>query len=259
MDRDDAQYLAEIIRVLQETDVWVGRISAASQQLGPAQRSPLRGDDDRAHPYELSHATWHSLSNAVDHLGCLRVLLGDAKVIHLYAPFTLMRAALENACAAVWLLEPSSRPERLARRLRVALGDIRNSEQVKTITRQPGARPESERVAQVQAIARAAGLDETAVRRAPSYSEIVRAVDEAGPANSMFEVSWKLCSGYAHGDWWTTLSSSRRTEVTGLAQPGVGTFQIEADLALLTKVTTAAVGITRWGWMLYDQRCQAPY
>ena len=30
-------------------------------------------------------------SNAVDHLSCLRAVLGDAKIINMYAPFTLVR------------------------------------------------------------------------------------------------------------------------------------------------------------------------
>ena len=48
----------------------------------------------------------------------------------MYAPFTLVRGALENACAAEWLLESHKRPERLARGLRLALADIRHSEEV---------------------------------------------------------------------------------------------------------------------------------
>jgi hypothetical protein len=116
------------------------------------------GDDYRLHPYELRHAAWHSLSHAVDHLGCLRALLGDAKVVHMYAPFSLVRAALENACAAVWMLQPPRRADRLTRRLRFAVTDIRNGEQVKKLTRQPGPRTEQERMEELRTIASRAGL-----------------------------------------------------------------------------------------------------
>lgn len=123
MNDEDGPYFAELLRVLGESGAWAARIGPAANPLRPAPRSPLRGDDDRAHPYEVSHAAWHSLSHAVDHLSCLRALLGDAKVVHMYAPFSLVRSALENACAAVWMLQPPRRADRLVRRLRFAVTD----------------------------------------------------------------------------------------------------------------------------------------
>lgn len=258
MTDEDRQHLGETLRVLGQVDAWTARTDATAQGLRPAPGSPLYGDDNKAHPYQLSHAAWHSLSNAADHLGCLRALLGDAKVIYMYAPFTLVRASLENACGAVWLLQPGRRNDRLERRLRLALDDIRNSEQIKLLTGQPGPRPKQDRIDQVHDIARAAGLDEAEVKRKASYSEIVKAVDESGSVNGMIEVSWKVCSGYAHGDLWTTLSASRRTEMAGATEEGIGTFRIEANLGLLMKVATIAAAVTELGWRLYDQRCQAP-
>ena len=77
------QHFAELLRVLDESDTWAARIGPGAERLRPAPRSPLREDDDRAHPYELSHAAWHSLSHAVDHLSCLRALLRDAKPVRL--------------------------------------------------------------------------------------------------------------------------------------------------------------------------------
>jgi len=186
------------------------------------------------------------------------VLLTDAKVIHMYAPFTLLRAALENSCAAVWLLEPTSSADRLSRHFRKVLDDIRNEEQVRGLMRQPGLRSEAERLASVKAIASTAGLADAAVKAKPTYWEIIRTVSESGPANDVIEVMWKLCSGYAHGDSWPTLSASQRTQVAGTAPEGVGTFKIEANIGLLAKVTTMAVRVTGWGWRLHDQRCTAP-
>lgn len=240
-------------------DAWAARTDAKAARLRPDPRSPMWGDDRKLDPYHLSHAAWHFLSNAGDHLACLRAVLGDAKVIHMYAPFTLVRAALENACGAVWLLQPPRRIDRIERRLRLALDDIKNSEQVKVLTRQTGPRPKQDRLDQVRDIALRAGVDEGALKGKVGYSEIVRAVDETGAAEGLLEVSWKLCSGYAHGDLWTTLSASRRTEMPRAAEEGVGTFRIEANLALLKAVTSTAAAVTSLGWRLHDQRCRAPY
>jgi hypothetical protein len=259
MDDEDKQHLEEMLRVLGQVDVWAARTDAKAARLRPDPRSPMWGDDRKLNPYHLSHAAWHFLSNAGDHLSCLRAVLGDANVIHMYAPFTLVRAALENACAAAWLLQPPRRNDRLERRLRLALDDIKNSEQVKTLTGLTGSRPKQDRLEQVHDIALRAGIDEGALKGKVGYSEIVRAVDETGVAGGVLEVSWKLCSGYAHGDLWTALSASRRTEMPSAAEEGVGTFRIEANLGLLRAVTSTAAAVTSLGWRLHDQRCHAPY
>jgi hypothetical protein len=65
------------------------------------------------------------------------------------------------------------------------------------------------------------------------YSEIVKDVDQSGPANNTIEVSWKLCSAYAHGDMWSTLGASQRTPIPDTdTRPGVGAFKIEANVSL---------------------------
>jgi hypothetical protein len=188
MDDEDGKYLAETLRVLGDADAWAARTNADAPRLRPAPRSSLRGDDDQAFPYAVSHAVWRHLATAVDHLACLRALLGGAKVIHMYAPFTLVRGSLENACGAVWLLQPAQRKERLARQFRLAIEDIRNSEQARKMTGLPGPRTEKEQIDQVYAIASRAGLDATALKRKATYTEIVQAVDESTPANQSREV-----------------------------------------------------------------------
>ena len=100
---------------------------------------------------------------------------------------------------------------------------------------------------EVRAIAGRAGVDEAAVRRGAPYTEIVQAVgDAAGPAASAIYLSWKLCSGMAHGDFWPTWSAMQRVELPG-APKGTGTFKIEADVKLLMYVTALAVNLTRQG------------
>jgi hypothetical protein len=111
---------------------------------------------------------------------------------------------------------------------------------------------------EVRAIAGRAGVNEAAVRRGAPYSEIVQAAgDSAGPAASMIYLSWKLCSGIAHGDFWPTWSAMQRVELPG-APEGTGSFKIEADVKLLMYVTSLAANLTGQGWQLYDQRCRPP-
>jgi hypothetical protein len=176
----------------------------------------------------------------------MRDVLGGAQVIHMYAPFTLVRGALENACAAVWLLQPASRRERLIRRFRLAVTDIRHEYQAGVVMGQAVPHDEQRPIGEVVAIAGRAGIGETTVRKGVSYSEIVAEVDRGSPGNLIL-ISWKTCSGFAHGDWWTTKNASRRTRIPGPELDGIGTFKIEANLSLLKNITDLAVVQTRRG------------
>ena len=79
MNDEDSRLLAELLRVLGESDPWIRRVSSAAGEPGPAARSPMREDDDRLKPYHLSHAAWHSLAHVADHLICLQALLRSAR------------------------------------------------------------------------------------------------------------------------------------------------------------------------------------
>lgn len=118
-------------------------------------------------------------------------------------PIGIVRAVLENACSAVWMLQPPGRTERLARRLRFAITDIRNGEEVKE-------RPRAARAASTVRTdegdprhCRPCGHRRGSVSRSPGYKEIVQAAGAGfGPAADVIYLSWKLCSGMAHGDFW---------------------------------------------------------
>jgi hypothetical protein len=258
MDDEDGEHLAQILSVLRKTEAWAARISATSERLRAAPDSPLRGDDARTHPYDLSHAVWRHLSNSVDHLTCMHAVLGKASLVPMYAPFTLVRGALENACAAIWLLQPASRRERLIRRFRLAISDIHHEYQAGELMGQAEPHARQKPIAEVVAIAERADIGGASVRKTVSYTEIVAEVDKDFPGSTIL-VSWKTCSGFAHGDWWTTKSASRRTQIPGPDLEGIGTYKIEANLSLLKNMTAIAVAQTRRGWDLHDRQSRSPH
>jgi hypothetical protein len=260
VDEKDRPHYEELLHLLSPVDGWVRRIDPdhADRPQEPPLGSPMRTDDARTHPYELSHAAWHSLSHAVDHLNCLLALLRDAHMIHMYAPYSLVRSALENASAAVWMLQPGSRPERVTRRLRFAAEDIRSGEQVKQLMGAIGPRSKQERISQVRHIAERARVEAKAAVLPVGYGEIVKAAGSALGGDTAILVSWRLCSGMTHGDLWTTLSgATERVELPGAA-PELGTFKITANIQTLMYVTSFAAHMTGLGWRLYDRRCAPP-
>lgn len=114
----DPAVRAELDREFVRVGKWFKRVQthAPDPELG----SSLAVDDAALNPFQLSHAVVSALSTAVDHMHALRSLIADAHVVYPCATFTLLRAALENAATAVWLLTPPDhRDQRVLRRLRL--------------------------------------------------------------------------------------------------------------------------------------------
>jgi hypothetical protein len=177
--------------------------------------------------------------------------------MHMYAPYSLVRAALENASAAVWLLHPDDRAERILRRLRFAALDIRNGEEARRLVGAPaGPKSEAERIEQICGLAQRRGVDEAAVvaKRPVSYREIVKsAANTRRGGETAYMITWKMCSGIAHGDMWTTINVVSREELPG-APPDIAHLKITAKVETLMLGVYFAVDMTDAGWGLYDER-----
>jgi hypothetical protein len=191
----------------------------------------------------------------------LRSVLRDARAIHMYAPYTVLRGALENASATAWLLAPAQRATRVERLLRLAAVDMRAGEKVKKLIGSPGPRSEQERLDDLRKIAAAAKVDEKAAVKLVSYGEIVATAGaESGAPNGaqLAEFLWRLCSGIAHGDFWTTIAAADRIEMPG-APAGIAHMKVETSMENLYVTTLVAYGTTKRGWELFDERRRAPY
>jgi hypothetical protein len=104
---------------------WLAMVGRASPEVEAG--SPLTGDARWSPDLQVAHAAWSAVTQAIDHLHAVKTLVADARVVHTYAPFTLLRSATENAATAVWLLEPRPRTERVRRRLKLAHHEARES------------------------------------------------------------------------------------------------------------------------------------
>jgi len=97
------------------------------------------------------------------------------------------------------MLEPPRRADRLARRLRLAIYDVRNGEQARKLTGQQDPRTRKDRLDGIAAIATRAGLGEEALKNRVSYTEIVKAIDARGAPSSLIEFSWKSAAASPTG------------------------------------------------------------
>lgn len=258
-DQFNDESFTRLDEVFDLVEVWRDRVQGPSPEPTPG--SSLAADDAATTPYTMSHAVVAALCSAVDHLDALRVLIQEADTVHSRAPYTLMRAALENAAIAVWLLAPASRKERVLRRLRLQWADDNDYLQVSALLHAP----EDERLGQVKTelrrIAENQGLNEDQVRqvaaRPPGWGSIVEtAGDEVdGLSGPDTKLCWMVGSGIAHARSWATLGAMQLTE-TRVTENGVIQAEFRASSTVVVAIARTTALVLTEGWRLFDQRRQ---
>lgn len=249
------QQLAEYFDLLSR------QVKAAHESLQHSDRwalqpgSSLVGDDRGSDPYQVSHFVRSELGVAVDHLLGTIHLVELAEVLHPLAPFTLIRSSLEAAAGAIWVLQPTARAERVTRRLRLAVVDIRDGAQAADGAGVPLPKSEADRIAQVQQITRAAHGDSKIVAaRPPSTTSIVTAANDGSGSAFDALLAWRICSGVAHGRTWARLSFLPREPIATHATNGVTEFEITSDMGRLVWALGSAVDLVNVAIGMYAQR-----
>lgn len=213
----------------------------------PASGSELSRDDEALDPYMLSHAVSLATGIATDNLEAIRALIVDAGRTQPWAQYSLIRAALENATTALWLIGPDNPKERRYRRLRLAWNDVHEGEAARALLpKKPAeARSLSDREKQLRALA----PDGRDIAGRWSYRTPVRGAAEylgAGTTADALEVAWRAYSGLSHGKWWATLSMLERKEEPGYrdgemnARLTTSVEQLVPPMALTVQVVRAA-------------------
>lgn len=173
--------------------------------------SALAGDDRATSPYNTSHAFRQSLNASIDHLHAAKTLVHDVGMLHLGAPSTLARSALENAATGWWLLEPSKRDERVLRTLRWYSRNFRDQHTALDDTSLTPTQTLEQKLDRIRAIASRRGLNPEEAAGGFQMSKIVQAHTDGTSTDSKFV--WQLASGFAHGRPWAylgALSQDRR-------------------------------------------------
>lgn len=268
MDADEQQDLRKLLELLERAKPWEELTGKPSDAWQVQAGSALAGDDAKTDPYQLSHAAWHALTVAVDHLHCLRdSLLGELEDdrlsvrIHTHAQSSLVRGAIENSGRAVWLLGPATRLTRVQRRLSLEAMEVRHSYRLRELAGAPARRTKDEREQQLRDLAVAAGVPDPDVKKAlksPQYSDIVR---EAGDLTvlgaDLADVIWSGCSSIAHGDLSGTLGMLDKEIVA--RDKGVAYARVTGSISGLYWTTVGAVLMIEHGFNLYRQRATRHY
>lgn len=219
--------------------------------------SPLDGDDKHSLPYQVSHVIRTEITAAVDHLHALSVLVLNSGFIHLAAPATVARGALETASAAIWIMGPAGRDERITRALKWAVQDIKDSDRVATGAGLPVPTSLQNRLNKVEAVAARRGLDFTQIRQGYTSTEAVMAAEAHKNSPLGVVLPWRLSSGLAHGRRWPQLALMD-LEKRSPANSGVMLVKLENDLGKLLAVAYPAAHTLSGTIALFDQRARRP-
>ncbi|MEU8001523.1 hypothetical protein AB0B66_10220 [Catellatospora sp. NPDC049111] len=216
MSESEQQHV-QLLALFNVVPHWVWRVSGEEpSESEPKSGSSLADDDQLTGKYPVSGGAWHHITVAVDHFNTLRAATvgrGDHENLTLLpflsGQYTLLRAVIENACTALWLLESPSQSDRVLRRLELAANDIRNDELYRALINRPGRKTKEQLLAEVRTIANAAVPAHRSKFEKLGYKEIVSvggAASTIGGDRAVF--LWRSCSGLAHGDGGALLHAS---------------------------------------------------
>jgi hypothetical protein len=219
-------------------------------------QSSLASDDGASGPYRVSYVLHSCLNAGIDHLHALKSLILDAGVLHVAAPFSLTRGALENFATATWVLTGQGQDERVARALRWHAKNVKDSDRATTGKAIPGSTSLAERWTPLDEVADRRNLGR-GYRNGYTSTEAVVAAEAAFPELRLGVLfPWQLCSGFAHGRPWAFHGASQRDEFEA-EDPQTVTVRLSSTLSTVLHPTVAAVDLVRVFLDLYAERSRA--
>lgn len=223
----------------------------------------LIGDDRKADPFHTSHVVLNLLNAGIDNLNGIRHLIwgrpgnSDQPVLHQATHYVLARAAIEDFATAFWILHPTSRTVRVERTL---LWHAQNAVDQDRAINTLGVEhhPLEDKLRRLEEIAQQSlGRVPRDFRRGYSATRVVKYVDSTNPHANDQEVSteflWRLCSGFTHGRFWSSLLFLEQERIA-TDDPNVVTVRMTSDLTRALWPAKDAMHLLERLLKLYDQR-----
>jgi hypothetical protein len=200
--------------------------------------SELAADDAASNPYQISHAARWCLNAGVDHLHALKSLVVDARRIHAYGSYGLVRGALENFGAGFWILHPNDPSIRIEHGLRWWMKNFRDQDTATRDRDLSNYKPLGPKLARITQIGKEAGCASAGLRdRYISTSVLEYATTHSTPTNPL--LVWQACSGFAHGRPWAPMAMNEMQRGSDIAE-GVTQMRFTTDHRRLLAITLPA-------------------
>lgn len=199
---EESQELHDILGILfTEVEEWH---EAIAETLENHPNSALGIASDLTAPFQASHAVSYLRLTAVDHLHALRTLMKEARAQHIFAPFTLLRASLENAATALWILSDPAPRSIAVRTLKLEWANLCDLEKAhKTVDAPEEAITVRKRTFEDLLLQN--GLKKDGIKaNPPGALKIIQQATTAFGLGSNPVLMWQMCSAAMHGRKWVT-------------------------------------------------------
>lgn len=174
---------------------------AGVNSVAAAPGSLLHIVDALTEPYQASHTVGYLLHTAVDHLHALRMMMEQAQAQHTFAPYTLIRAAIESASTVLWILQYDNPRLIATRSLKLEYADLVDLKRANT-TADPNAGHDEVRLGVFNACLSKHGWKDKEIKPRPPGPLAI--IQETSKHFDVFgtPVMWQMCSSVAHGRRW---------------------------------------------------------
>ena len=178
--------------------------------------SLMAGDDRDLTGYWVSMVVTNGVTACLDHVVTLRdIVTRERGTITLNAPWTLLRAAVESAAMAVWVMESGQRATRRSRALRLWHYDFGQRQLWENDTGRvppPKGKSGKDRAKEVLTLATNLGIKPTQVSTEINYADIVgHGAVAVGLDRTEARARWREASAFAHGRSWPLLALTSPT------------------------------------------------
>lgn len=217
--------------------------------------SLLSREDDRTSFSPISYQVRWQLQLASEHLVAFTRLV-EGHGLPNYAGYVLIRAAIETAACASWLLQPEKSDRRVLRALQMAWW---NQSDAASFTTGAGFDP-SVRDAEIKNHLNELRMAVKSLRQTPlnkvriSHTDLLTTVQRRSAiANPTPLVAWRQCSALAHGNS-AVAEMSMQHEVIRAEEPRIHTSR--ASWALVSALLRTAVDLSQESNDLFHKRAQ---
>lgn len=214
------------------------------------ERSSLRLDDRYLGAWRGGGLHVGAMATAADALKTVQAIL-ETNSVPMTALYPLLRAAIENAALAIYLLAPADRDTRLMHSYQVADDDAKwRSVFATEIGSQDASATRTSASAEILRLAKSRpslGPPDSIKLRAPSYSRMVALADAAitadpavlGASRMSLLAWWQLMSGMSHGKQWALIMALERSEAI------VDADDESAHVKMTSSTIVVALGLQR--------------
>ncbi|MTE17458.1 hypothetical protein [Nocardia aurantiaca] len=199
-----------------------------------------------------------SLSSGMDHLHALKSHVLDGPMLHISAPFSLARGALENLSIAYWILHPTERADRVQHALRWWAQNYRDAARALGPIGAIDLGANESTLLKLEDVARRTpGIAADPIRNGHRSSEPVKYTDRHTIDTWQILYAWQLCSGFAHGRGWAVHGISR-AETIRVPDHDDEIVQLSPNDTAILWVTLTSLSLASETFRILDQKSGSP-